>query len=929
MGRKGEFGDPEKVKKGPGRKTKKQGLPTWGVTPKTAKANEDGQELSSRQKKRKTKREQKGMIKEVIKTKTVKVKGFTDENKEWLKPKQPGKDQSKGGATKGKKEAAIKEAVEEGESDDSIGDLEEEDSDDEGMEQGEEMSLDNFTPKFFASDEEDEELEEDDEVEQEEGEEESDEGEEDEEEDEEQAEEEDSDEEDGELGDDGSDSSSDDDEEGEEGDDDMLPIEKASMKLEKKQKKAEKLERKIATEEMKVNFQQMETFTLPSGQELEQEAALPPDLQILQTRTREVIHVLQDFSSRRDGTRSREEYLDCLKTDLCNYYNYNDFMMEKFMQVFGINELLEVLEANEVQRPVTIRTNVLKTKRRDLAQALINRGVNLDPVGKWSKVGLVVYSATVPLGATPEYLAGHYILQGASSLLPVMALAPQENERVMDMAAAPGGKTTHIAALMKNTGLLFANDANKARCKAVVGNLHRLGVTNTVVAAHDGRSLPSIIKNFDRVLLDAPCSGTGVISKDPTAKSSKDFKDIMVCSHLQKELILAAIDCVDAKSKSGGYIVYSTCSVLPEENENIINYALGKRNVKLVPTGLDFGVEGFTKYREFRYHPSLNLTKRFYPHTHNMDGFFVAKLKKLSNKIPGQKDPNKKGEEEDEEVEDEEEEEFVFQEEVAEPQIFHDKNSQRKEERRLKKLKKKEATDTLTETKGQARAQKYKKKWREEKEEVETEATPPKKKAKLSEDKMEEGSPSGTMKSPAKAVAPKTPKAEVKEAPKSIKKTPKKVAEKKTPAKDAANKTPKAEVKEAPKPTKKTPKRAAAMKTPEAKEKKDSTTKSDMKSPAKAVAPKTPKAEVKEAPKSIRKTPKKAAEKKTPEAVEKVDSTPKSAKKSPKKAAAAAKSPKSASPAKTPKNAKKAAKETQSAKKPMTNGKKKPKRKSM
>ncbi len=87
-------------------------------------------------------------------------------------------------------------------------------------------------------------------------------------------------------------------------------------------------------------------------------------------------------------------------------------------------------------------------------QALINRGVNLDPVGKWSKVGLVVYSSQVPLGATPEYLAGHYILQGASSLLPVMALAPQENERVLDMASAPGGKTTHIAALMRNTGLV-------------------------------------------------------------------------------------------------------------------------------------------------------------------------------------------------------------------------------------------------------------------------------------------------------------------------------------------------------------------------------------------------------------------------------------------------------------------------------------------
>ena len=105
---------------------------------------------------------------------------------------------------------------------------------------------------------------------------------------------------------------------------------------------------------------------------------------------------------------------------------------------------MEFLEACEVRRPVTIRSNSLKTRRRDLAQSLINRGVNLDPIGKWSKVGLVVYDSSVPVGATPEYLAGHYMLQGASSMLPVMALAPQEHEKIMDMCAAPGGKTSYI-----------------------------------------------------------------------------------------------------------------------------------------------------------------------------------------------------------------------------------------------------------------------------------------------------------------------------------------------------------------------------------------------------------------------------------------------------------------------------------------------------
>nr|NVI72350.1 putative ribosomal RNA methyltransferase NOP2 [Cucujiformia] len=221
-----------------------------------------------------------------------------------------------------------------------------------------------------------------------------------------------------------------------------------------------------------------------------------------------------------------------------------------------------------------------------------------------------------------EYFGGHYLIQGASSLLPVMALAPQENERILDMAAAPGGKASHIAAVMKNTGVLFANDINKDRIKAVVGNFHRLGVVNSVITTMDGRKYPQIMKGFNRVLLDAPCTGTGVVAKDPSVKTSKDEQDVQRCYNLQRQLLLAAIDCVNANSPNGGYVVYSTCSVLPEENEWVIDYALKKRNVKLVPTGLDFGTEGFVNYRNHRYHPTMKLTRRFYPHTHNMDGFY-------------------------------------------------------------------------------------------------------------------------------------------------------------------------------------------------------------------------------------------------------------------------------------------------------------------
>jgi ribosomal RNA methyltransferase Nop2 len=212
-----------------------------------------------------------------------------------------------------------------------------------------------------------------------------------------------------------------------------------------------------------------------------------------------------------------------------------------------------------------------------------------------------------------------------------MTLAPQPNERVLDMAAAPGGKTSYIAQLMKNTGVLVANDLKKERLKSTNANMHRLGVTNVVLTNYDGRKLPSIFKKFDRCLLDAPCSGLGVISRDASIKVQKTWEDVRKLSHLQRELIKAAIDCVDANSKTGGYIVYSTCSISVEENEAVIEYALNHRYVKLVESGLEVGQPGLTKHNEKRFHPSMNLCKRIYPHVHNMDGFFVAKLKKFAN----------------------------------------------------------------------------------------------------------------------------------------------------------------------------------------------------------------------------------------------------------------------------------------------------------
>lgn len=416
-------------------------------------------------------------------------------------------------------------------------------------------------------------------------------------------------------------------------DEDLEELNAANMEaLSAKLDQEAALEEQEAEEELlQTNITQPRAKILPNEEELALESQGPKDLTVLRTRMIEIVKVLEDFKTLAEEGRSRNEYVDRLLQDICDYFGYSRFLAEKLFNLFSPSEAMEFFEANEIARPITIRTNTLKTRRRDLAQTLVNRGVNLQPIGPWTKVGLQIFDSQVPIGATPEYLAGHYILQAASSFLPVMALAPQENERVLDMAAAPGGKTTYLAALMKNTGCVFANDANKARTKSLIANIHRLGCTNTVVCHYDAREFPKVIGGFDRVLLDAPCSGTGVIAKDESVKQSRTEKDFIQIPHLQKQLLLSAIDSVDAHSPTGGYIVYSTCSVMVEENEAVVDYALRKRpNVKLVETGLEIGKEGFTSFRGKTFNPKLKLTRRYYPHTYNVDGFYVAKFKKIA-----------------------------------------------------------------------------------------------------------------------------------------------------------------------------------------------------------------------------------------------------------------------------------------------------------
>ncbi|XP_078108777.1 28S rRNA (cytosine(4447)-C(5))-methyltransferase [Sander vitreus] len=605
MGRK--LDPTNKVKRGPGRKSRKQ----KGAETELAKFITDDDEtapkrLSSRGRKRAAKRVQ-NLKKPKDAAEKQPKKGFTDENSKWLKP--------------AKKKRKIDEPGSEDDSDEHWEeDEEEEEEEEQQMKKGGKDQGKKGAKLEMKEEEEEEEDEDDDEMVDDYG----------------------------TLDDGSSEEAVEEESDGEE----LLPIERAAKKAKKlketmalesdddDEKEDDDEEEKKSEADMdeedtvQANMDEMDTFRLPGVEESEREGIMSLDLKTIHQRIKDNIDVLCNFSTKREEGKERAEYISLLKKDLCTYYSYNHFLIEKLMDLFPLSELVDFLEANEIQRPVTIRTNTLKTRRRDLAQALINRGVNLDPLGKWSKVGLVIYDSSVPVGATPEYLSGQYMLQGASSFLPVMALSPQEGELVLDMSSAPGGKTTYIAQLMRNTGMIVANDANADRLKSVVGNVHRLGVTNTVICNYDGRQFPKVMGGFDRVLLDAPCSGTGVIAKDPAVKTSKDEADIQRSAHLQKELILSAIDSVNAESPTGGYLIYCTCSIMVEENEWVVDYALKKRNVKLVPTGLDFGKEGFTRFKERRFHPTLRMSRRFYPHSHNMDGFFVAKLKKFSNVIP-------------------------------------------------------------------------------------------------------------------------------------------------------------------------------------------------------------------------------------------------------------------------------------------------------
>lgn len=269
----------------------------------------------------------------------------------------------------------------------------------------------------------------------------------------------------------------------------------------------------------------------------------------------------------------------------------------------------------------SLRINSLKTSPEALLKRLKKKGVSLTKI-PFLKYGYY-YEAEFSLGATPEYLQGLYYLQEAASQVPAHVLDPKPGEVVLDMAASPGSKTTQIAQMMKNEGTIIALDVNVSRLEKLHNNLERMGVKNVVVYRKDARFVSDLGVEFDKILLDAPCSGNFCIEPEFFLKRSpNDFADK---ARTQKQLLAEAFKCL----KKGGILVYSTCSLEPEEDEMVVDWALKMiPNIELVDAGITVASPGVVEVLGKKLDSSMIKTRKFWPNETGTEGFFVAKLRK-------------------------------------------------------------------------------------------------------------------------------------------------------------------------------------------------------------------------------------------------------------------------------------------------------------
>ncbi|MCJ7740813.1 RsmB/NOP family class I SAM-dependent RNA methyltransferase [Candidatus Microgenomates bacterium] len=292
-------------------------------------------------------------------------------------------------------------------------------------------------------------------------------------------------------------------------------------------------------------------------------------------------------------------------------------LLKDRLQEITLDKYNSVLHSFSVRRPTTIRANTLKISGPLLLRDLRDLGVKLDTVN-WCKEAFIVRNKSLKdLRLLKYYQEGYLYVQSLSSMIPALVLDPKPGEKILDLCAAPGSKTTQMAAMMENEGEIVANEPNPIRAQKLNANLLKQGVTNTKMVNLYGEDVYKKYSDyFDRVLVDAPCSGEGRIhTYDPETFRGWSLGKIERYVKVQKKLLISAVLAV----KKGGIIVYSTCTLEPEENKGVVDEILQKAGGYLVLEEIKIeGKEGEKGKKGIL---------RVWPDK-LMEGFFIAKMRK-------------------------------------------------------------------------------------------------------------------------------------------------------------------------------------------------------------------------------------------------------------------------------------------------------------
>lgn len=298
--------------------------------------------------------------------------------------------------------------------------------------------------------------------------------------------------------------------------------------------------------------------------------------------------------------------------------NIPAFLVERLEGQYGENLTKNILKGYEQERVTTFRMNTIKAESETVLQALDKENILWETL-PWSKEAVIIKNAREEtIQALEIYQKGKIYLQSLSSMLPALILNPKPKENILDMAAAPGGKTTQMAALAENKAMITACERNAIRAERLKYNIEKQGVSGTYVMLRDARDLDDFL-SFDKILLDAPCSGSGTLyAYDNRLKTNFTNQLIQKSEKTQLALLKKALKLL----KPGGQMVYSTCSILEGENEEIVRKALQEVKTEIVP--IEF--EGMQEIP--RLPVSIEGTICVCP-TEQYEGFYMAKIRKI------------------------------------------------------------------------------------------------------------------------------------------------------------------------------------------------------------------------------------------------------------------------------------------------------------